>query len=365
PAIDVVGSAKQTGKTGSFNKRQTRVDKLPEFTGEFPVVALADEILTPGNGQVKALVSIAGNPVLSTPNGTKLEQALESLEFMVAIDIYLNETTKHANIILPPTTGLETSIYDLVFHQFAIKNTVAYAPALFEKEPNQRHDWEIFKALTARLSGKENPLNLEQTLDYLLQFSYYNEPKLSVKELLKHPHGIDFGNLKPQLPDRLFTSDKKIDLTPDLLVADLKRLDKILSVKANKTYPFYLIGRRQLRSNNSWMHNSERLSKGKNRCTLLINSDDAKILKLFNGQKACVSSNVGSLTIEIETTSKIKRGVVSIPHGWGHHRKETKLSIAQKNAGVSLNDLTDTNRIDALTGNADFSGTRVRIEPIN
>lgn len=365
PAIDVVGSAKQTGKTGSFNKRQTRVDKLPEFTGEFPVVALADEILTPGNGQVKALVSIAGNPVLSTPNGTKLEQALESLEFMAAIDIYLNETTKHANIILPPTTGLETSIYDLVFHQFAIKNTVAYAPALFEKEPNQRHDWEIFKALTARLSGKENPLNLEQTLDYLLQFSYYNEPKLSVKELLKHPHGIDFGNLKPQLPGRLFTSDKKIDLIPDLLVADLKRLDKILSVKANKTYPFYLIGRRQLRSNNSWMHNSERLSKGKNRCTLLINSDDAKILKLFNGQKACVSSNVGSLTIEIETTSKIKRGVVSIPHGWGHHRKETKLSIAQKNAGVSLNDLTDKNRIDALTGNADFSGTRVRIEPIN
>lgn len=364
PAIDVVGSAIHTGKTGSFNKRQTRVNKLPEFTGEFPVVALADEILMPGDGQVKALVSIAGNPVLSTPNGTKLEEALETLDYMVAIDIYLNETTKHANIILPPTTGLETAIYDLVFHQFAIKNSANYARPLFEKAENQRHDWEIFKALTSRLSGKQNPLSLEQSLDYLLQFSIYKEPKLSVKELLKNPHGIDFGPLKPQLPNRLFTADKKIDLTPELLIADLKRLDKILLAKADKTYPFFLIGRRQLRSNNSWMHNSARLTKGKNRCTLIINPTDAIALKLINGQNVRVTSNVGSVTIEVEISQEIKFGVVSIPHGWGHHRRGTKQHIAEQNPMVSLNDLTDSNRIDALTANADFSGTKVKIESL-
>lgn len=362
PAIDVVGSAKLTGKTGSFNKRQTRVNKLPEFTGEFPVAALADEILTPGDGQVKALVTVAGNPVLSTPNGVKLEKAFKTLDFMVSIDIYLNETTKHANIILPPTTGLETAIYDLVFHQFAIKNTANYARPLFEKADNQRHDWEIFKALTSRLSGKENSLNLEQTLDYLLQFSVYKEAKLSVETLLDQPHGLDFGPLKPQLPERLFTTDKKIDLTPELLVADLKRLDGILSAKADTTYPFYLIGRRHLRSNNSWMHNSVRLAKGKNRCTLLIHPNDAKALNIIDNQQVKITSSVGTVFIPIEITSEIKSGVVSIPHGWGHIRKGTKLQVAEKNPGVSLNDLTDANRLDSLTANADFSGTRVKIE---
>ncbi len=362
PVIDVVGSAKLTGKSGSFNQRQTRVNKLPEFTGEFPVAALADEILTPGDGQVKALVTVAGNPVLSTPNGAKLEKALETLDYMVSIDIYLNETTKHAHIILPPTTGLETAIYDLVFHQFAIKNTATYARPLFEKADNQRHDWEIFKALTLRLSGKQNPLSLEQSLDYLLQFSVYKEPKLSIETLLKLPHGIDFGPLKPQLPERLFTADKKIDLTPELLVADLKRLDKILLAKTDKTFPFYLIGRRQLRSNNSWMHNSTRLTKGKNRCTLFIHPDDANALNLIDNQQVKVTSSVGSVTIPVEITADIKPSVVSIPHGWGHHRKGTKQHIAEQNHGVSLNDLTDSNRIDTLTANADFSGTKVKIE---
>ena len=362
PAIDVVGSAVQTGKTGSFNRRQSRVNKLPEFTGEYPVATLADEILTPGEGQVKALVTVAGNPVLSTPNGSQLDSALESLDFMVSIDIYLNETTKHAHIILPPTTGLETAIYDLVFHQFAIKNTANYARPLFEKSANQRHDWEIFKALTERLSGKSSPLNLEQTLDYLFKYSVYKEPKLSVATLLKHPHGLDFGPLKPQLPKRLFTADKKIDLTPELLVADLKRLDKILQPKTDKTYPFYLIGRRQLRSNNSWMHNSKRLVKGKERCTLLINSEDANRLKLKNSEKVSVTSHVGTVIIPVEITDQMMPKVVSIPHGWGHHHKDIKLEVAQNHPGVSLNDLTDPNKLDSLTGNADFSGTRVKIE---
>jgi len=364
PAIDVVGSAKKSGKTGSFNRRQTRVNKLPEFTGEYPVAALADEILTPGDGQLKALVTLAGNPVLSTPNGAKLEQALAKLDYMVSIDIYLNETTKYANIILPTTVGLETPIYDLIFHQFAIRNTANYARALFEKAPEQRHDWEILKALTERLSGQKNLANLEQTLDYFLKHSSYTEANLSVKTLLENPDGIDFGALKPQLPNRLFTADKKIDLTPDLLVADLKRLDKTLLAKADNDLPFYLIGRRHLRSNNSWMHNSKRLTKGKIRCTLLINSIDANSLKLTQDQQVKVSSNIGQVIIPVEISDEMKTGVVSIPHGWGHNRKGTKLRTAEKHAGVSINDLTDPNRLDTLTGNADFSGTKVKIESL-
>ncbi|NOR28390.1 MAG: molybdopterin-dependent oxidoreductase [Lutibacter sp.] len=364
PIIDIVGMSKITGKTGSFNKYQSRVHKLPEFTGEFPVSTLADEILTPGKDQIKAMITIAGNPVLSTPNGKKLEKAFESLEFMVAIDIYLNETTKHANIILPTTTGLETALYDLVFHQFAIRNTAKYSEALFEKFEEQRHDWEILKELTKRFTGKENLLNLEQTLDYMLQFSSYTTPKISVNELKKHPHGIDYGALKPQLPERLFTADKKIALAHPLFIEDLKRLnlklDKLTTEK-NPKYPFSLIGRRHLRSNNSWMHNSVRLTKGKERCTLLINDKDASQLNLKDGQIVKVTSNVGEVQIPIEITNLIMAGVVSIPHGWGHHREGIKLKIAQQHAGVSLNDLTNEKNMDTLTGNADFSGTKVQI----
>ena len=363
PAIDIVGMSKKTGKTGSFNKRQSTVHKLPEFTGEFPVATLADEILTPGDNQIKAMVTIAGNPVLSTPNGKQLEKAFESLEFMVAIDIYLNETTKHADIILPTTTGLETPLYDLVFHQFAIRNTAKYSEVLFEKSQEQRHDWEILKELTKRLSGKENPANLEQTLDYMLQFSCYKEPKLTIAELKKHPHGLDFGALKPQLPERLFTADKKVELAHPLFIKDLERLNtKLDEWHVKTTYPFALIGRRQLRSNNSWMHNSMRMVKGKKRCTLLIHSNDANTLNLNDGQTVTVTSNVGQVKLPIEITDTMMQGVVSIPHGWGHHRKGTNITIAQQYAGVSLNDLTNAMQLDELTGNADFSGTKVKIE---
>jgi len=365
PAIDLIGMSKKTGKTGTFNRRQSNVHKLPEFTGEFPVATLADEILTPGDDQIKAMVLIAGNPVLSTPNGKQLEKAFASLEFMVAIDIYLNETTKYADIILPTTTGLETPLYDLVFHQLAIRNTAKYSEALFEKKEEQRHDWEILKELTVRLSGKENPMNLEQTLDYMLQFSSYNAPKLSVAELKKHPHGLDFGALKPQLPERLFTADKKVEMAHPLFIKDLERLNTKLNQSqtgVDQSYPFALIGRRHLRSNNSWMHNSERLVKGKERCTLLIHSHDANSLNLKNNQTVTVTSNIGNVKLPVEITDTMMQGVVSIPHGWGHNRKGTDITVAQQHSGVSLNDLTNPMQLDMLTGNADFSGTRVKIE---
>jgi len=368
PAIDLTGMSKMTGKTGSFDRRRSRVNNLPEYSGEYPVATLADEILTEGEGQIKAMVTIAGNPVLSTPNGKQLAKAFEQLEFMVAFDIYINETTKYADIILPSTAGLETSHYDLVFHQLAVRNTAKYSSPLFDKNEEQKHDWEILNELTNRISNKNNPATPEMMLDYMLQKGPYKDKGLSVKTLLENPHGIDLGELKPCLPERLFTEDKKIDVAPTIYLEDMKRLEKQFSLwKSNEVsdFPLALVGRRHLRSNNSWMHNSNRLIKGKERCTLLINSIDAKKIDLKNQQKVKITSNVGSINIPIEISNEMMEGVVSIPHGWGHQNSDIQMEIAQKHAGVSINDLTDANKLDELTGNADFSGTKVKIERLD
>ena len=201
----------------------------------------------------------------------------------------------------------------------------------------------------------------------MLQFSSYSATKLTVSLLKEHPHGLDFGALQPQLPERLFTEDKKVALAHSLFIDDLERLNHRLQQLETETtpeYPFYLIGRRHLRSNNSWMHNSKRLVKGKERCTLLMHSKDAHSLNLKENQLVTVTSNIGSVKLPVEVTDTIMQGVVSIPHGWGHHRKGTKTAIAEQHAGVSLNDLTNPKNIDRLTGNADFSGTKVKIEGI-
>ena len=364
PAVDLVGMAAFTGKTGSFDRRRSRVRNLPEYTGEYPVATLADEISAGGEGQIKAMVMIAGNPVLSTPNGKKLAKALEQLEFLVVIDMYINETTQYADIILPTTTGLETSHYDLVFHQLAIRNTAKYSKALFTKNDDQKHDWEILNALTTRMSGKYNPATPEMMLDQLLQKGPYKDQNISLKTLKDTPHGIDLGPLQPSLPNRLFTDDKKIELAPSIFLNDLERLKKKMEHWKNENdneYNFFLIGRRHLRSNNSWMHNSTRLVKGPDRCTLLMNEQDAKKLNLTDQQQVTVSSKVGNVSLSVEIGNEMMPGVVSIPHGWGHSYDGIKMGIAQKHAGVSINDLTDANKIDELTGNADFSGTRVKI----
>lgn len=364
PAFDLVGMTGAMGKTGVFGRHGSRVRGLPEFSGELPVAAMAEEILTQGEGQIKAMVTIAGNPVLSTPNGNLLDKAFSQLEFMVSIDIYLNESTRHANIILPPTTGLETSHYDLIFHVLAVRNTAKYAAALFEKKEKQRHDWEIFKALTECLSGRPDDGSSPETmLDFVLQSGPYGKNGMSLDRLKEAPHGIDLGPLKPCLPQRLFTKDKKIQLAPELLTSDIERLKGDMQnwQESNGDFPFSLIGRRQLRSNNSWMHNSYRLVKGIERCTLLIHPQDAEKLQIRNGQLISVSSRVGAIKIKAEINDAIIPGVVSIPHGWGHLREGIQMETARQHAGVSINDLTDDQLVDELTGNAAFSGLPVRI----
>jgi len=380
PAIDVVTLLGFVGATGNLGRWKSRVRGLPEFSGELPVAALAEEILTEGEGQIKAMVTIAGNPVLSTPNGKQLDQAFDELEFMVAIDIYLNETTRHANIILPPATGIESEHYDLIFHSFAVRNTAKFSQRVFDPEPGAKHDWEIMRDLANLFKGEPDTpkeqknvfrrLSPEAILDLAIRRGRYGtkfnqEKGLNLQKLRANPHGVDLGPLQSSLPNRLFTKGKKIQLVPDLFVKDLERLNATYlnpEGQTNADFNLYLIGRRHLRSNNSWMHNSYRLIKGGNRCTMQMNPQDAEAHQLANGQQVKVSSRVGSIELPVEITEIMMPGVVSIPHGWGHDHKDIRLKEAQANPGVSINDLTDELLIDELSGNAAFSGVPVKVE---
>lgn len=360
PALDTI----QPNRRGKIDRWKSRVSGYPERFGELPVAAMLEEMTTPGDGQIKAFVTSAGNPVLSTPEGQNLDEALGELEFMVSIDIYINETTRHANIILPPTSGLETSHYDVAFQTLAVRNTAKFSEPCFEKTAEQRHDYEILQALTTRLrNGDYKPLAPKpaQIVDGGLRMSPYRDKGLSLQALKDRPSGIDLGPLRPVLPERLFTEDQKIDLAPAPLLADLARLQEQWTKDTPKDYPLLLIGRRQLRSNNSWMHNSQRLVKGNERCTLLIHPQDAEQYHVEDGQLVTVSSQVGSLTIKAELDTEMMPGVISIPHGWGHDRKGIKMTVAQAHPGVSINDITLTNFVDRLSGNAAFSGVPVRV----
>lgn len=365
PAVDVVKGRKNKGTLHKYNRYQSRVRGLPEFNDELPVATLAEEILTEGEGQIRAMVISAGNPVLSSPNGTKLEKALDQLDFMVSIDIYLNETSKYADIILPPQTGLESEHFDLVFNNLAVSDTAKYAAPLFEGAKGSMADWQIFKELTKRMK----PLSLaEKASDFLMTPSnFLNEGlkkgphDLNLKTLKAHPHGLDLGPLKSQLPDRLFTEDKMVDLTPALFTDHLKALSRKLPNNDDLT----LVGRRHLRSNNSWMHNSQRLIKGPQRCTLLMHPDDASKRTLKPDSLVSVTSIKGSIKLPLEVSDEMMPGVVSIPHGFGHNRKGTRWQIAEAHAGVSVNDLTDEEMLDGISGNTAFSGVNVEVSAID
>jgi anaerobic selenocysteine-containing dehydrogenase len=280
-------------KGGEIHDRwRSRVRGLPEFMGELPVAAMAEEMLTDGEGQIKALITSCGNPVLSTPNGGQLDSALEKLEFMVSIDFYINETTRHADIILPPVTNLESSHYDVVFNTFAVRNTAKYSPPLFEKDAGAKHDWEIFQELVRRLRGVDGEFEAQPPEVKLGMALMFGKHGLSIDKLMEHPHGIDLGGLQPSLPGRLQTANKRINLAPAVLVADIDRLMESKG-ESHADYPFSLIGRRHLRDCNSWMHNYEVLVKGKNRCTVMMNDADAEELSLSDGQRVKVSSRAG------------------------------------------------------------------------
>ncbi|GAA3921656.1 molybdopterin-dependent oxidoreductase [Litoribacillus peritrichatus] len=379
PAADLLS---HTSK-GHFDRYRSRVRNLPEFNGEFPVATLADEILTPGKDQIKAMIFAAGNPVISTPNGNKLDKALQELDFVVSIDFYLNETNRHANIILPPVSQLERDHYDLIFNLLSVRNTAKFSPALFSAPNNAKQDWEIYLSLTDRLKSKKSlrdklihrfhkKYGPTAQLDLLLRTGPYGKllnpfSGLTLKALKSNPHGIDLGPLKPQLPNGLRTKNKQIELSRDFFMKDLTRLENTFfkqpqADKEDKAN-FTLIGRRHIRSNNSWMHNSRRLVKGKSRCTVMMHSSDCHALKLKDGETVEITSSVGSITLPIEITDQIAKGVISIPHGWGHNKKGTRWSTAEKYAGANANDLTDDNMIDQFCGTAVLNGLTVKVCP--
>lgn len=364
PAVDAIGITRRLGHRGGFDRYRSRVSRLPEFGGELPVAVLAEEIETPGAGQIRALITSAGNPVLSTPNGGRLERALATLDFHVALDFYIGETSRLADVILPPTFALERDHYDVGLNVVAVRNLARWSPALFPRRADQRHDWEICLELAARMRlpgplrrlavGVGRALGPNGVLDLALRAGPYRG--VSLAALRRAPRGLDFGPLEPRLAKVL---DRRIDLAPAPFVADLARLEATLTAPAA---PLVLIGRRALSSNNSWLHNSPRLVKGA-RCTLVVHPDDGARLGLTDGGQARVRSRVGEVTAPVELSDEVMPGVVSLPHGWGHGRPGVALGVAAAHPGVSVNDLTDERFVDRLSGTAAFNGVAVEVEP--
>jgi anaerobic selenocysteine-containing dehydrogenase len=368
PAIDAVGTG-LIGR-GHHDAWRSRVRDLPETAGELPVSALREEIETPGAGQVRAVLTVAGNPVLSTPDGARLDTALRGLDFMAAVDIYVNETTRHADVILPPTTALERDHYDLVFHLLAVRDTARFTPAVFEKEADQRHDWQIFREITLRTTARlERKAPLKKRLvqrarltaspTFLIsQLLRRGSSGVTLKKLRARPQGIDLGPLRGgQLPARLPSKGKRVDLAPDLVVRDVARL---AAVEAPADDGLLLIGRRHQRDCNSWMHNSKRLTRGRPRHQLLMNPADLADRDIADGSRVRVTSRVGSVEVDVAASDDLMPGVVSLPHGYGHARDGVRMERSREVPGVSVNDLTDPELLD-VSGNAALNGVPVAV----
>lgn len=393
-----VGRGVQTGR------RRSRVRGAPEVMGELPCSCLAEEIETPGKGRIRALFTIAGNPVLSTPNGSRLDAALRQLDFMVSLDIYLNETSRHADVVLPGLSTLENSHYDTAFPAFGYRNALRYSPPVLAPPTDRPNEWQTLLRLTAivspdargasvadlddfvlatnlqrylrppskaagrdeaeiraALAGRVGP---ERLLDLALRAGPYGDgfgadpDGVSLDALLARPHGIDLGEMKPRIPEALHTPSGKIELAPQQLLDDLPRLRAAVG---RGDGGMVLVGRRNLRTNNSWMHNLPRLNRGRQLCTLQIHSDDAARLALRDGATALVSSRAGTVEVPVEVTDDIMPGVVSMPHGFGHDREGAILSVARERPGANSNILADETALDPLSGNAVLNGIPVTV----
>jgi anaerobic selenocysteine-containing dehydrogenase len=366
---------------GHYNEYRSRVSGAPEFGDELPVGVLKEEIETPGKGQIKAMLMVAGNPVLSTPEGDKLSKAMEGLDFCVAVDFYLNESTRHANIILPPSTALYHDQCDFIFQALATRQVIRYAGPVFKHEKDAKEDWEILLELHHRIWKKRSigflvapvyralvrALKPAGIVNLMLKIGpqgwFGKRSGISIKKLRELNKMQDLGALEPVLPKRLFTRNKKINLDHRIYLEALERLH-VEQHQQSSEEGFVLIGRRHLNTNNSWMHNSPRLSRGKNRCTVQIHEEDARILGIRSGALVRVKSKFGEIQLEAELSSALCRGVVSIPHGWGHDYEGVQLSHASQKAGVSVNDITSAERRDYIVGTAAFNGQAVELEAV-
>ncbi len=361
PLLPITGPGTRAGGHARWH---SRVRKLPETNGELPVATLAEEMLTPGDDQIRALFTTAGNPVLSTPNGRQLDAAISQLSFMASVDIYINETTRHANVILPPTSALNHDHYDSVFNALAVRNVTRVNEAIWQRPENERYDWEIFAGIGTRLAallGRD--YKTPPTVRQVVTLAAARHSTGSYDAIAAETHGMDLGPLLPSLYQRLQTPDGRIDCAPKALIDDVPRLEAaIASTSSRSDQSLLMIGRRHVRSNNSWMHNSHRLIKGKPRNQLLMHPEDMSALGLSDGQSVTVTSRVGAVQLPVASCADMMRGVVSVPHGFGHQRLGVRQAVASQVAGASANDLTDEMAVDAVSANAVLNGVPVRVE---
>jgi anaerobic selenocysteine-containing dehydrogenase len=413
-ATSTVAEATGKGRGVTFGRQTSRVRGLPEFFGELPVVCLAEEIETPGDGQIRALITVAGNPASSTPDAARLRSALATLDFMVSIDIYLNETTRHADVILPPEPELARGHYDIALYNLAIRNVANYSPPLVELAPGEVPEWRTMLRLAGVVGGQGAHVDVdafddavveglvnkavgrrgsnvegrdatellealslrrgpERVLDLMLRTGPYGDgfgadaDGLSLAKLEANPHGIDLGPLQPRIPGVLRTPTGLIELAPEVCVADVGRLREALGRAANGTNgsaQLVLVGRRDLRSNNSWMHNLQVLVKGKPRCTAHVHPDDARRVGIADGDDVRITSPSGEIVVAAEVTDAVMAGVVSIPHGWGHDVAGTRMTTAAAHAGANSNILARSDLFDPLSGNAVLNGIPVEVAPV-
>lgn len=428
PGHGTAGSGKGRGFT--TGRWSSRVDRHPEVKGEFPVASMADEILTEGDGRIRAMVVVAGNPLLSAPDSARLAEAFQRLEFVISVDPWLNETSRTADVILPPPGPLSRSHYDLGLATHAVRNFAHWSPpiepagdimaeweiltrlsmAAADRDPNGDVEPEVEAMIDSRLSraavGLDRPVEelralldepaesarpprspADKLVDIMLRTGHWGDgfglrpDGLSLNRLIDNPSGIDLGPLFPRLPAALKTRDGMIDLVPSIIAKRVSTMtpppaaedtagedsatDAATDYTTGELYPYRLIGRRHLRSNNTWLHNVPALVKGKHRCTLLVHPDDASELTLTTGDAALVRSEVGELVALVEVTDRIRPGVVSLPHGWGHDAPGTRLSVAAERPGVNSNLLTVAAPIDPLSGNAQLNNIPVSVAAVD
>lgn len=375
PALDLATMTAIMKEKGGIGKNKTKVRGLSDFGGEFPLATLAEEMLTDDNSRIRGFICINGNPALSAPNGKLFNEALPRLDYMVSMDWYVTETSRHSNIILPPTHMFEHDHFPVIASFGNVRNIAKYSGPVIEPDQNTKHGWEIIKELSCRMEKNPikrlavNMLSPEKLLEIGIRFGPYGaglkgkNSGLTLENVKKHVHGIDLGPLRTSLPKRLFTKNNQINLAPELFVNELNTVkNKLHSDNKSNNFDMVLITRRNLMSNNSWLHNIERLHNKQNRCSAWLNPKDAGIKGIKDGDEISVFSSTGTIILECEITDKVMRGVISIPHDWGHGLEGVRLSVASKHAGVSLNDITDHNCIDTLSGNAVFSGVPVKIK---
>ncbi|MDR7171875.1 anaerobic selenocysteine-containing dehydrogenase [Nocardia kruczakiae] len=359
-----------------------RSGRYKSFRSELPVAALADEILTEGHGQIRAMVTYAGNPVLSTPQRGRLDAALESLDFFVAVDMYVTETTRHADIILPPVSQLEREDVNLLFPVFSVRNNLRYDARVFEPPADGLEDWQIMARLVTevvplparRLTGRMlnamferlSPVRLAALGIAAGPYGVLRRGRagLTITKLRASAGGIDLGPLRPRLRTLIGTPDRKVRLAPQDFRAEVAKLLADLPAtppSGADGFDLRLIGRRHLRSNNSWLHNVPAMVKGRDRCTVLMHPADAGARGLADGEPVTVTSSSGSIVVTLEVGDDIRPGTVAIPHGWGHREPGVGWRVAASLPGANVNLLHDPALVDPLSGTAAVNNTWVRV----